>query len=123
MSARHTASKINRCDAFFHPGFSGTGKSTLALHIMRSGTDFISNDRVMVEKAFQQHTMYGVAKMPRINPGTVLNNDSLQSVIPEQERLEFEALPPDELWDLEHKYDAFIDHCFGRRKFTLGSGN
>ena len=102
-------------------GFSGTGKSTLALHIMRSGTDFISNDRVMVEKAFQQLTMYGVAKMPRINPGTVLNNDSLQSVIPEQERLEFEALPPEELWDLEHKYDAFIDQCFGPGKFALSS--
>jgi len=100
-------------------GFSGTGKSTLALHIMRSGTDFVSNDRVMVERAFQQLTMHGVAKMPRVNPGTVLHNDSLQSVIPPRERRVFEALDPDELWNLEHKYDAFIDRCFGRGKFRL----
>jgi HprK-related kinase B len=100
-------------------GFSGTGKSTLALHIMRSGTDFVSNDRVMVKRSPQQRTMYGVAKMPRVNPGTVLNNDLLRSVIPEHERLRFEALPPDELWDLEHKYDAFIDQCFGRGKFKV----
>ncbi len=100
-------------------GFSGTGKSTLALHIMRSGTDFISNDRVMVERAVGQRIMYGVAKMPRVNPGTVLHNNSLRSVIPAAERREFQALSPDELWDLEHKYDAFIDQCFGRGKFKL----
>ena len=100
-------------------GFSGTGKSTLALHIMGSGTDFISNDRVLVERSMQQLTMYGVAKMPRVNPGTVLHNDRLRSVIPAHERRRFEALPQDELWDLEHKYDAFIDECFGREKFKL----
>jgi HprK-related kinase B len=100
-------------------GFSGTGKSTLALHIMRSGTDFISNDRVLVEQSVQQLTMYGVAKMPRVNPGTVLNNNLLRAVIPAAERRKFEALPTDELWDLEHKYDAFIDQCFGREKFKL----
>ena len=32
-------------------GFSGAGKSTLALEIMRHGTDFVSNDRVMVSHA------------------------------------------------------------------------
>ena len=100
-------------------GFSGTGKSTLALHIMRSGTDFISNDRVLVERSVQQLTMYGVAKMPRVNPGTVLHNDLLRSVIPAVERRKFEALPREELWNLEHKYDAIIDECFGLEKFKL----
>ena len=100
-------------------GFSGAGKSTLALHIMRSGTNFISNDRVMIERGVQQLTMYGVAKMPRVNPGTVLHNDSLRSVIPDAQRRQFEALSPDALWNLEHKYDAFIDECFGRGKFKL----
>ena len=100
-------------------GFSGTGKSTLALHIMRSGTDFISNDRVLVERAVGQLTMYGVPKMPRVNPGTVLHNNCLRSVIPADERSDFETLPSDELWDLEHKYDAFIDECFGSGKFKL----
>lgn len=100
-------------------GFSGTGKSTLALQIMRSGTDFISNDRVMVEMGFHQLIMYGIAKMPRVNPGTVLHNDSLRAVIPNGERRKFEALPPNELWNLERKCDAFIDECFGPGKFKL----
>ena len=102
-------------------GFSGAGKSTLALQIMRSGTDFISNDRVMVERDSHQLTMYGIAKMPRVNPGTVLHNDNLRAVIPNGERAVFEALPPNELWDLEYKYDAFIDECFGPGKFKLSS--
>ncbi len=100
-------------------GFSGTGKSTLALQMMRLGTDFISNDRVLVKRTSRGVMMHGVAKMPRVNPGTVLHNDSLRPVIPEQERRKFEVLPVDDLWDLEHKYDAFIDQCFGPGKFRL----
>jgi len=100
-------------------GFSGTGKSTLALHIMRSGTNFISNDRIMVERTSNGLVMHGVAKMPRVNPGTVLHNESLRPVIPQAERREFERLPPDQLWSLEHKYDAFIDQCFGPNRFRL----
>lgn len=100
-------------------GFSGAGKSTLALEIMRHGTDFISNDRVMVARESGRLTMTGVAKMPRINPGTVLHNDSLHAVMSEADRVRFSALPEQELWDLEHKYDAFIDTCFGPGRFRL----
>ncbi len=100
-------------------GFSGMGKSTLALHIMRLDADFVSNDRLMVRRDAQQLTMYGVAKMPRINPGTVLNNPNLASVAPAEELERFRALPIAELWALEHKYDAFIDECFGPGRFRL----
>jgi HprK-related kinase B len=101
-------------------GFSGAGKSTLALEIMRHGTDFISNDRIMVARADNGRlTMTGVAKMPRVNPGTVLNNPSLDCVMGDEDRKRFSALPQAELWDLEHKYDAFIDDCFGPGRFTL----
>jgi len=100
-------------------GFSGAGKSTLALEIMRHGTDFISNDRIMVAKSENGLTMTGVAKMPRVNPGTVLNNPSLGPVMNEEDRKRFSALPQAELWDLEHKYDAFIDECFGPGRFKL----
>jgi HprK-related kinase B len=101
-------------------GFAGAGKSTLALHIMRLGTDFISNDRLMVERSSQGLFMTGVPKMPRVNPGTILNNESLKAVITDGEREQFLKLPTSELWDLEHKYDAFIDECFGPGKFQLG---
>ncbi|KHK00478.1 HprK-related kinase B [Desulfovibrio sp. TomC] len=100
-------------------GFSGAGKSTLALEIMRHGTDFISNDRVMVSREGNSLTMAGVAKMPRVNPGTVLNNPALASVMNAEDRARFAALPQSELWDLEHKYDAFIDTCFGPGRFKL----
>ncbi len=100
-------------------GFSGAGKSTLALEIMRHGTDFVSNDRVMVSRGDGGLVMTGVAKMPRVNPGTVLHNPSLAPVMSEADRRKFSALPAAELWDLEHKYDAFIDECFGKGRFKL----
>jgi len=101
-------------------GFSGMGKSTLALHAMNHGLDFVSNDRLMVRRNGAL-AMYGLAKMPRINPGTVLHNPALAPVMSEAERRSFAALPPDALWSLEHKYDAFIDQCFGPGRFRLAA--
>lgn len=106
-------------------GFAGMGKSTLALHVMRHGPSFVSNDRLMVQsdspKPGGALTMYGVAKMPRINPGTVVHNPALHSVIPEEQRRQFLAMAPSELWRLEQKYDAMIDKCFGPGRFELQS--
>ncbi|MEF2232016.1 MAG: HprK-related kinase B [Pseudodesulfovibrio sp.] len=102
-------------------GFSGAGKSTLALHLMSRGTTFVSNDRVMVEPEGDGLAMYGVAKQPRINPGTALNNPDLAGVVDPQQCERFLALPPDELWQLEHKYDALIDECYGPGRFVLKS--
>jgi len=100
-------------------GFAGAGKSTLSLQIMRHGTDFISNDRVMVSRSEAGLIMRGLAKLPRVNPGTVLNNPSLGPVMDAADRQAFAALPQAELWDLEHKYDASIDACFGPGHFRL----
>ncbi|SHL15574.1 HprK-related kinase B [Desulfatibacillum alkenivorans DSM 16219] len=102
-------------------GFSGAGKSTLALHIMSLGAHFVSNDRLMVENKADETLMYGVAKLPRINPGTALNNPDLASVMPAEDKERFSKLPTKELWDLEHKYDAHIDECFGPGKFHLSA--
>lgn len=117
----HAAGVAKNNKGFCMVGFSGAGKSTLALEIMRHDTDFISNDRVMVHRESEKLIMTGVAKMPRVNPGTVIHNQSLWPVMTEQERLSFEKLPQSELWDLEHKYDAFIDQCYGQGKFKLQS--
>ena len=102
-------------------GFSGAGKSTLALHIMSMGATFVSNDRLMIEKSGHGLMMRGVAKLPRINPGTILNNPDLNDVMTEAERERFSKLPSPELWKLEHKYDADIESCFGPDRFTLES--
>jgi HprK-related kinase B len=102
-------------------GFSGAGKSTLALHLMNEGATFISNDRLMIEKSKNGLVMHGVAKMPRINPGTALNNPHLRQIMSADEQTRFAALPEEELWGLEHKYDALIDDCYGPDRFELHS--
>lgn len=102
-------------------GFSGAGKSTLALHLMSRGTDFVSNDRVMVEHNGTGLAMYGVAKQPRINPGTAINNPDLAEIVDEEKRRRLCSLPPEELWKLEDKYDALIDECYGPNRFHLKS--
>jgi HprK-related kinase B len=81
----------------------------------------VSNDRLMIEPDGEDVTMYGVAKLPRINPGTILHNPDLLPILSEEEREEFMALSPDSLWSLEHKYDADLEQCFGKNKFRLTS--
>lgn len=102
-------------------GFSGAGKSTLALHLVSQGLNFVSNDRLVVRHTGRELMMFGVAKLPRINPGTALNNPHLAGVIPEAERERFAALEPEALWSLEHKYDAHLDQCFGPERFHLAA--
>ncbi len=100
-------------------GFSGAGKSTLALHMMNHGTTFISNDRLMIRTHEGHLTLSGVAKLPRINPGTILNNPNLLKIMSDEEIKLFSSLPREELWELEHKFDASIDECFGPGRFVL----
>lgn len=117
----HAAGVARNSRGLAMAGFSGMGKSTLALHVMDLDADFVSNDRLMVRRVRGELIMHGVAKMPRVNPGTVLNNPRLASVMSEEDRERFADLPQDELWSLEHKYDAFIDECFGPGKFSISA--
>lgn len=98
-------------------GFSGMGKSTMALHLMSAGADFVSNDRLMIKRAGDRLAMRGVPKLPRVNPGTILGNPDLAGVILDEDRARCEALPAEELWSLEEKHDVFIDTCFGPGRF------
>ena len=102
-------------------GFSGMGKSTLALHLMSLGTTFVSNDRLMVDPKEKIPSMYGVAKLPRINPGTALNNSDLAAVLSPEDKARYKNMPIDELWEVEDKYDVFIDECFGENRFSLNA--
>ncbi len=100
-------------------GFSGAGKSTLALQLMNHGATFVSNDRLMIRRSGQGLTMNGVAKLPRINPGTALNNPNLAGIMSESDRRRFSGMSEADLWTVEHKYDAPIDACFGDGRFVL----
>lgn len=102
-------------------GFSGAGKSTLAMHVMSRGAAFVSNDRLLTSSGDTGLRMYGVAKLPRINPGTALNNPDLAEVVPVEDRERFLGLDGEELWGLEHKYDVFLDKCFGEGRFVLSA--
>jgi len=59
---------------------AGAGKSTLALHLMSSGLCFLSNDRLLIKDTGHGAEMAGIPKMPRVNPGTLLNNPDLHGI-------------------------------------------
>lgn len=103
-------------------GFSGMGKSTLALKMMGyDDINFVSNDRLILMAEEDDQYMYGVPKMPRINPGTVVNDDNLKKLLDSREMAEFMGMPKNKLWHWEQKYDAPIDRVYGKRRFKLRS--
>jgi HprK-related kinase B len=102
-------------------GFSGAGKSSLALHVMNEGSDFVSNDRLLIRRNGDGLDMLGVAKLPRVNPGTLLNNPRLSDLLSPEDIESLDELDGEALWKLERKYDLFIDELYGEGKFSLHS--
>jgi HprK-related kinase B len=102
-------------------GFSGAGKSTLSLHLMAGGATFVSNDRLLITPDGDGLMMSGVAKLPRINPGTILNNPTLTALLSDAEKATLSSLPEQELWELEQKFDVPINTCFGEDRFVLSA--
>ena len=102
-------------------GFSGAGKSTLALHLLSTGLSYTSNDRLLITREDSVVRASGVPKLPRINPGTALNNPNLTGILSPERRAELADLEEDELWDLEEKYDVDVEEAFDETKFRLTS--
>ncbi len=104
---------------FAFAGIAGAGKSTLALHLMSQGADFVSNDRLVIKPKSEQTWMQGLPKLPRINPGTALNNPDLIRILTNQEVDYFARMPHSELWQVESKYDVYLKQCFQPGNFVL----
>jgi len=110
----HSAGLVYHDRCFGIAGFSGGGKSTLMLHLLdHESVNYLTNDRLFVRRVAGQTRAAGIPKLPRVNPGTIVHNARLQELIPEERRVELLAMPVDELWKLEEKYDVFIDQVYG----------
>jgi HprK-related kinase B len=92
---------------------AGAGKSTLALHLMSTGLSFVSNDRLLIQRSGAFTEMAGAPKMPRVNPGTLLNNPDLVALLPPERRTQLQRVKADELWQLEEKYDIMVRDVYG----------
>ncbi|WP_051261449.1 HprK-related kinase B [Desulfovibrio inopinatus] len=103
-------------------GLAGRGKSSLALTMMHDDdVDFISNDRAVITTADDGPYLFGSTKLPRVNPGTILHNEHLHRLLTPEEFIRFKAVPENELWTLEQKYDASIESCFGHGRQRLAA--
>lgn len=115
----HAAALSGQSGVIAFAGFSGGGKSTLMLHLMNEGPYiFISNDRLLLKNIDGRVAARGIAKMPRVNPGTLLNNNTLIHVLPEQRRTALARLSTGELWELEEKYDVPMSDIFGQNRIA-----
>ncbi|SCA56595.1 conserved hypothetical protein [Candidatus Terasakiella magnetica] len=111
----HAAGLVANGKALGMAGFSGGGKSTLMLHILaHDGVSYLTNDRLFVQGKNAQ----GIPKLPRINPGTMLHDENLIALLPDERCAELKNLPAHELWDLEEKYDVFVDDVYGEGKIV-----
>lgn len=102
-------------------GFSGKGKSTLALKLLENDINFVSNDRLIICSQNEQTKMMGVPKYPRVNPGTIINNENLNDMISKEKIEILKNMEPEQLWELEEKYDVFLENFFKSAKFVLSS--
>jgi len=100
-------------------GFSGAGKSTLALHLLKNKINFVSNDRVLMDRKNKNLIMTGVAKYPRINPGTIISIKEIENILPVSKREKYRQLDKNDLWNLEEKYDLLINEVYGANRFQL----
>jgi HprK-related kinase B len=115
----HAAGLVYNKHGMAIAGFSGGGKSTLMLHLLENPEiRYLSNDRLFVKSSNHMLEMVGIPKLPRVNPGTIVHNPSLEALISRGERERLLALPNDQLWVLEDKYDVMIDEVYGPNRIA-----
>jgi HprK-related kinase B len=103
-------------------GQSGKGKSSVAVRLLERGFDFISNDRLIVASDPKEEGIigHGLPKLPRVNPGTLLAGERTRAILHPDAAERYEALPKEELWRVEDKYDLEVEAVLGRRWLLSG---
>ncbi len=115
----HAAGLVHNGKTLGIAGFSGGGKSTLMLHMLEDPTThYLTNDRLFIKTVGDITYSAGIPKLPRINPGTIVHNPRLHPLIPAEQRESLLAMPREELWELEEKYDVLIDEVYGHDRIT-----
>ncbi|MCU7959863.1 MAG: HprK-related kinase B [gamma proteobacterium symbiont of Bathyaustriella thionipta] len=115
----HASGLVHNGQTLAIAGFSGGGKSTLMLNMLENPqVSYLTNDRLFIQPEGSGCQAAGIPKLPRINPGTILHNERLLPLIPPQQRASLLALPKAELWELEQKYDVFINELYGPQRIV-----
>ncbi|MEM8729837.1 MAG: HprK-related kinase B [Pseudomonadota bacterium] len=118
----HAAAVTNGTRTLAIAGLSGGGKSTSVLRMMDlSGTAFVTNDRLMVCQEGPVTAALGIPKHPRINPGTILHNSRLHPLLTHERLAELAAMPPEDLWHLEEKYDLIVPEIYGPGRLQMSA--
>jgi len=100
-------------------GLSGGGKSTLMLGMMDDpAVSYLTNDRLFIRPGDGLTGSCATSELPRINPGTIVHNTALHGLLTARQRDDFLAMPPDQLWALEDKYDVHIDKIYGSGRIS-----
>jgi HprK-related kinase B len=111
----HSSAVVREGAALAVVGQSGSGKSSVAVRLLEHGCDFMTNDRLIVERAKTGITGHGLPKLPRVNPGTLLAGERTRALVDEADRRRYRSLSQEELWRLEEKYDLDVRRALGRR--------
>lgn len=99
---------------------SGGGKSTLMLAFLEHVQNaFLTNDRLLFKRIDTGVEAIGLAKMPRVNPGTLLYSKRLNHLLSDSFKAELNQLETRELWELEHKFDVQIEEEYGPERVAL----
>lgn len=110
----HAAGLVYRGKGLGIAGFPGGGKSTLVLHLMEDDdVSFLTSDRLFIHAGSGAVLARGIPKLPRINPGTIVHNPRLHSLLTTRQRNTLLQMSVAELWDLEDKHDVPVDRIFG----------
>lgn len=99
---------------------SGGGKSTLMLRCLeKANRKFVTNDRILMRPSDHGVEAVGVAKLPRVNPGTLLHSERLKPILTPKRQEELLAMSQQDLWVLEEKYDVQIEDEYGPNRVEL----